>query len=198
MNLLERDYWIFDMDGTLTVDVHDFDAIRISLGLPVDRPILETIATLPEDQAEVLYRRLEEIEWQLASEAIPQKGAGELLEGLRQRGARMGILTRNSQRNACETLRTCGFLDFFELACVLGRESVPPKPDPDGIHHLLEYWGALPAAAVMVGDYLFDIEAGRRAGTATVYIDVAGADQWTDQADLRITDLGELLSLAVS
>ena len=28
MNLADRRYWIFDMDGTLTVAIHDFDAIR--------------------------------------------------------------------------------------------------------------------------------------------------------------------------
>jgi len=153
---------------------------------------------MPPDEVKPFgYRVFEEIERQLASEAIPQKGAEKLLEGLQRRGARMGILTRNSQQNACGTLRTCGFLDFFEPSCVLGRESVAPKPDPDGIHQLLEHWGASPTSAVMVGDYLFDLEAGRRAGTATVYVDVVGNGQWIDQADISVKDLSELLSLAV-
>jgi HAD superfamily hydrolase (TIGR01509 family) len=195
MNLRERDYWIFDMDGTLTVAAHDFDAIRTTLGLPPDQPILEVLATLPTAQAEALHRRLDEIELQLAREARPQPGTRALLFGLQQRGVRLGIVTRNSRRNAYETLRACGLLDFFEAACVLGRESAAPKPAPDGINKLLAHWNAAPSQAVMVGDYLFDLVAGRRAGTATVYVDVAGHNQWAEQADLRVQNLGELLAL---
>jgi HAD superfamily hydrolase (TIGR01509 family) len=196
MKLRELDHWIFDMDGTLTVAVHDFEAIRATLELPPGQPILETIATLPSEQADILYRRLDEIEWQLAAQAKPQAGAGELLGGLQQRGAQLGILTRNNRRNAYETLRVCGLLEFFDPACVLGRESAAPKPDPDGIHQLLTHWGADPSATVMVGDRRFDVVAGRRAGTATVLVDVDG-NQWLDEADLRVQDLRELLPLAV-
>ena len=37
MPLSARDCWIFDMDGTLTVSAHDFEAIRLELGLPPTR-----------------------------------------------------------------------------------------------------------------------------------------------------------------
>ncbi len=197
MYLHERDYWIFDIDGTLTVAVHDFEAIRATLGLPPGRPILETIATLPPAEAAILQRRLDEIEWQLASQAKPQVGARELLSGLQQRGARLGILTRNNRRNAYQTLRVCGLLEFFEPACVLGRESAAPKPNPDGIYQLLARWEAAPGAAVMVGDYLFDLVAGRRAGTATVHVAVNGNHRWPEETDLRVKDLRELLALVV-
>ncbi|MEY4949417.1 MAG: hypothetical protein RL698_1628, partial [Pseudomonadota bacterium] len=40
-------HWIFDLDGTLTVAMHDFDAIRTALDLPTGRPILEALAELP-------------------------------------------------------------------------------------------------------------------------------------------------------
>ncbi len=44
--LRQRDCWIFDMDGTLTIANHDFEAIRAELDLPPDRPILEALAEL--------------------------------------------------------------------------------------------------------------------------------------------------------
>ncbi len=183
------------MDGTLTVAVHDFEAIRAELGLPPGRPILEALAGLPPNQAAPLYHRLDEIEFELAGQAKPQAGAGELLAGLHRRGARLGILTRNNRPNAYQTLRACGLLEFFEPESILGRESAPPKPDPDGIRQLLAHWAAPPEAAVMVGDYHFDLEAGRRAGAATVYLDVAGKGQWSEQADLTVQDLHELIFL---
>ena len=186
------------MDGTLTVAMHDFDAIRATLGLPANRPILESIASLPEEQAASLRIRLNEIELDLARRASPQAGAIELLAGLKRRGVRLGILTRNTRRNAYETLQACGLLDFFETDCVLGRESAPPKPNPDGIHKLLDYWGTHPGDTVMVGDYHFDLEAGRRAGTTTVWLDIAGHGQWLNQADLRVQSLRELMDLAIA
>jgi HAD superfamily hydrolase (TIGR01509 family) len=195
MNLHQRSYWIFDMDGTLTVAVHDFDAIRTELGLPPGRPILETLAALPAAQADPLHRRLDEIEFQLASQATPQTGARALLAELHRRGIHLGILTRNTRRNAYETLRACGLQPYFEPEYVLGRESAPPKPNPDGIRHLLACWNASPTEAVMVGDYLFDLEAGRRAGTATVYLDVAGRGPRPQQADLTVQSLHELMRL---
>ncbi len=196
MNLSQHTHWIFDMDGTLTVAMHNFEAIRVTLGLPLGQPILETLETLPPEQADTLRRRLAEIELELALQAKPQAGAKELLFGLQRRGVKLGILTRNTRQNAYETLRVCGLLDFFEPDCVLGRELAAPKPSPQGIHKLLDYWGASASAAVMVGDYRFDLEAGRRARTTTVYVDVAGNGHWTEQADLRVQSLGELLTFA--
>ena len=57
-DLSTKRYWVFDMDGTLTVAVHDFDAIRDALGLPQGRPILEQLAELPADEAQRLRDRL--------------------------------------------------------------------------------------------------------------------------------------------
>lgn len=198
MNLHQRNFWIFDMDGTLTVAIHNFEAIRNDLGLPPGRPILEALAALPFDQAALLRQRLDDIELQLAFQALPQAGAADLLFGLRQRGGRLGILTRNNRRNAQETLRRCGLLDLFEPDCLLGRESAAPKPSPDGVRQLLARWGARPDEAVMVGDYRFDLEAGRGASTATVYIDWAGTGEWSELADVTVHSLEQLLTLAVA
>lgn len=197
MILTGRTHWIFDMDGTLTVAAHNFEAIRAELGLPAGKPILETLAALPPHRADPLRRRLDEIEWQLACRAKPQPGAQELLAGLHRQGARLGILTRNSRRNACKTLQVCGLLPFFNPECVLGRESAPPKPNPDGICRLLARWNAAPGSAVMVGDYLFDLEAGRRAGAATVHVDINGHGLWPEYTDVRVQNLRQLAALAV-
>ena len=152
----------------------------------------------PADRAARLYRHLQEIEWELAARARAQAGANQLLEALRQRGRQLGILTRNSQEIAYETLRVCDLLEFFDRECVLARESATPKPGPDGIRQLLSHWAADPSAAVMVGDYLYDLMAGHRAGTATVYVDIRGSGKWAAHADVTVRDLVELRTLAVA
>ncbi len=191
--LLARRHWVFDMDGTLTVAVHDFDAIRAELGLPAGRPILEVLAELPEAVAREKQAALDRIEAALADGAQAAPGAAALLAELARRGARLGLLTRNSRANTERTLRHSGLEGAFDPADRVTRDDGPPKPDPDGIHRLLARWGASPADAVMVGDFRFDLEAGRAAGCATVHVDPSGAFPWPELADLGVRSLAELL-----
>ena len=196
VDLRTRTHWVFDMDGTLTVAMHDFAAICTALGLPVGDPILETLAAMPRAQSRPLYDRLDAMEIELAREARAQPGARELLERLRDRGAHLGILTRNGEQIALETLAACGLLEFFEHDAIIGRESAAPKPEPDGVLALLSGWDAPAHQAVMVGDFSFDIEAGRRAGTATVYFDVNRSFAFSDAADVTVHRLSTLTALA--
>ncbi len=195
MPVSARDSWIFDMDGTLTLANHDFEAIRAELRLPSGVPILEEIARRPSDEAARLYQRLDEIELAIARESNAQPGSHELLSTIADAGWRCGILTRNSEENARETLAACGLDVFFDSQNIVGRESSAPKPKPDGIHTLLAHWRRNAASAVIVGDYQYDLVAGRRAGVSCVYFDPEGSRKWESQADLRIEHLSELTEL---
>ena len=44
--ILASKHWIFDMDGTLTIGVHDFDMMRSELGLAPDQGILEAVQAM--------------------------------------------------------------------------------------------------------------------------------------------------------
>ena len=177
------------MDGTLTLGIHDFEAIRATLDLPAGAPILESLRRLPTDIATVKHKQLREIELDIAQKATIQPGAQALLELLIDQGKQIGILTRNGKDIAHATLKACGLTDFFEPTLVLSRDCHAPKPEPDGILALLNRWQSAPADAVMVGDYKFDLMAGKRAGTATVYIDNTGEFMWSDHADYGVRSL---------
>jgi len=194
---MQRNFWIFDMDGTLTVSVHDFAAISAELGLPADRPILEAMEELPASERAPLEQRLAAIEHELATRATAQQGAQTVLETLAAMGAMLGILTRNSHANAIRTLESAGLGDFFEPRHVLGREACAPKPSADGVHKLMNAWKALPRHGVMVGDYLFDMIAGRTAGLETVYFDPSGGFEWSQHADHCVSELDAILSLPI-
>jgi len=154
--------------------------------------MLEEINRMPAARKVQLLARLDELEWELTKEARPRPGACELLGALTSRDARLGVLTRNSRRNALETLRIAGLDHFFAADSVLGRDCARPKPFPDGIETLLERWSGRPDQAVMVGDYKFDLLAGREAGTSTVLL-ADGSTTWSELADLQIADLHALL-----
>ena len=69
---------------------------------------------------------------------------------------------------------------------------------PAGVLLLLEQWDCTPEQAVVCGDFRFDLEAGRRAGTAAVYVDTDNNNLWTDWADHRVQTLHELCALVTA
>jgi HAD superfamily hydrolase (TIGR01509 family) len=187
-------HWVFDMDGTLTIAVHDFAAIRQSLDIPPEDDILHHLAALPEDEASAKHAWLLEHERELALNARPASGAIELVRELHQRGCRLGILTRNAHELALLTLEAIGLGDCFATDDILGRGEAPPKPHPGGLLHLADRWQVEPRQLVMVGDYRFDLDCGRAAGAGTVLVNLP-ENPWPELADWHARDCGELLGM---
>jgi HAD superfamily hydrolase (TIGR01509 family) len=192
-NILASKHWIFDMDGTLTIGVHDFAMMRSELGLATDADILETVQAMPTEQAAPLWDKINAIEYYFASLAKPMPGAFELLEHLQKRGVNLGILTRNVMPAALHTLKICNLDGFFTPADILDRDSCEPKPHPAGILLLLDQWRAKTSECVMVGDYLFDLEAGKAANVATVHINTLAQHPWPQMTDWGIDHLHQLI-----
>ncbi len=53
---------------------------------------------------------------------------------------------------------------------VMAREDAPYKPSPVGLWQICEAWQLAPADVLMVGDYLYDVQAGLGAGTRTALV----------------------------
>ncbi len=191
-SILSRSHWIFDLDGTLTLPVHDFPAIRMELGIPDSQDILGFIGSLDKKDAQPILNKLNNIEIELAKRSQPADGVLVLMEQLSNLGIHIGIITRNTRDNARTTLKKIGILEYFSDDCILGREETHPKPDPDGIFKLLKYWDISPDNTIMIGDYLYDLQAGKSAGTATIHVDRNGHFLWSDLADIEVTSLREL------
>lgn len=191
--MLARNYWVFDMDGTLTLPVHDFAAIRAALGVPDGVDILGFLSSLPAELSQPLHDKLQVIEEGLAVKTAAAPGVVPLIEYLHRRGARLGILTRNTRENALRTLEAIGVRRYFPPPFIIGRADASPKPDPDGVHKLAALWGADARDMVMVGDYLYDLQTGRAAGAATIHVDRTGTFRWPELTDLGVGALDELL-----
>jgi len=192
--LREARHWVFDMDGTLTLAVHDFPAIKRALGIPQEDDILHHLAALPADEAAQKHAWLLEHERELALASRPAPGAIELVRALCERGCQLGILTRNAHALALLTLQAIGLDDCFATADILGRDEAPPKPHPGGLLHLAERWAVAPQALVMVGDYRFDLECAQAAGARGVLVNLPD-NPWPELAELHARDCGELLAL---
>ncbi len=193
--LAHHTHWIFDMDGTLTVPVHDFDAIRAELNIDEGQPILEAIAAMPDNAAKKTHAKLHALEMDLAASGVAQPGAAEFLARLQQRNCQLGILTRNAGDIAHATLAAADLARFFDDSAVLARDDCSPKPDPAGILLLMDRWQASANATVMVGDYLFDLEAGKRANVATVHFDTEASYSWPASTDFAVDSYDTLARL---
>lgn len=194
MNLAAIRHWVFDMDGTLTVAVHDFVAIREALDIPAEDDILTHLAALPAEEAAAKHAWLLEHERDLAVASKAADGAVELVRELAARGCRLAILTRNARELAHVTLEAIGLADCFPVEHVLGRDEAAPKPDPDGLLQIAQAWGVAPAQMVMVGDYRFDLDCGRAAGTRTVLVNLPD-NPWPELADWHAADCRALQAL---
>lgn len=198
INLINRKYWIFDLDGTLTVPVHDFPQIRRQLGIPENADILKYILSQEKAKSDQMFKILDEIEKELAEMTKPAEGALELIPTLVANGAKVGIITRNTKENAERSLEKIGLLPYFSRNTILGRTEAPPKPDPYAILHLMKLWQASVEQTVMVGDYLFDLQTGRAAGTATIHVNTIENKDWAEFTDLYVKSLLQLAEMLES
>ena len=187
-----RAVWLFDLDGTLTVPVHDFQYARRVLAIAPQEDILTALSKRSPAERAAAARWLRQWELELAARAQLQADAEQLLAHLCESGCRLGILTRNTRAVALQTLDAIGLRSLLDDAAVLGRDSARPKPHPEGIEVLLRHFGVSPTDAVMVGDYLHDVRAGRAAGTATLLVCHHGEDGWEGEADLVVGRLWPL------
>ncbi|KNC81626.1 hypothetical protein SARC_06064 [Sphaeroforma arctica JP610] len=195
MALRDRRNWIFDMDGTLTIAMHDFQRIKQQLGLPSYKPILEALDEMPATLSKPIHDKLDLIELEIAANARCMPGALSLLSKLSAQGKNVGILTRNTKPAAEATLQACHMSTYFPSTYVLSRHCAAPKPSPHGLNILMDLWGATPEDTVMIGDFKFDLEAGRNAGVHTVHIDVTRTFAFPDITDTRISSLDELTAI---
>lgn len=185
-------HWVFDMDGTLTVAMHDFARIKRELAIPAQDDILTHLAALPAAEASAKHAWLLAHERELAAASVPAMGAVALVRGLQGAGCRLGILTRNVRSLAQVTLQAIGLGDVFAEEDIIGRDEAEPKPSPDGLQYFLRRWQVDPAQVVMVGDYRFDLECGRAAGTRTLLVN-APDNPWPDMACWHLADCAAVL-----
>jgi HAD superfamily hydrolase (TIGR01549 family) len=168
---------IFDLDGTLTEPLLDFEAIRRDIGIASGLPILEALEAFQGEaraRAEVILRRHEMDAIRAATLA---QGCADLLDELARRRIPVAILTRNVRDAVDEFVRRFD----VRVVAVYTREDGPPKPSPAGVLSLCRTLELAPRDVWMVGDYKFDVIAGRDAGcrTALVLAPVpADLDDW--------------------
>ena len=124
----------------------------------------------------------------------PFPGALQLLDALRKRGMKLGLITNGFAETHYEKLELLGLERAFD-AVLCADEVGMVKPDPRIFLHACELLGTAPEKTAMVGDrYFRDISGAREAGMFTVYLDVHQETIPPDKApDASVKGIEEVL-----
>ncbi len=155
-----------DLDGTLVEFNIPFELIREKLGIK-ERFILERIMEEKEEKKKLeMLRILEDFELESAKNAKLAFYALELLNFLRKSGIIHGIVTRNSRRSVEVIAKKFNLKFDF----IISRDDAKPKPSDEPIRILMSRFGVKGDETLVVGDFLFDLLAGKKAGARTALI----------------------------
>ena len=202
---------VFDLDGTLVDSKQDLalsvNAMRKEMGL--DPLTLDLISSYVGHGVMLLVRRSlgqqateENVELGLAffldyyrrhmlDNTAPYPGVSEALEKLK--GYKMAVLTNKPVNFSREMITRLGYGSYFSH--VYGGNSFPQKkPDPVGLHKLMEDLQVSARETVMVGDSDTDILTGKNAGVLTCGVTYGFGAQTLEKVspDVTIDDMREL------
>lgn len=179
--------FIFDFDGTLAVLNIDFSLMReqifdlvLQFGIREEsvreRYLLEIIDEVfsllwekepfrAKEFHEKAHQILHEVEMEAAGKGKLIPGGETVLKALRQKGVRVGIITRNCEEAVRKVFPNIdAYCDVFLSRDFIGKV----KPHPDHLRAALKALNVSEKEAVMVGDHTIDIQAGKRAGMRTI------------------------------
>lgn len=170
---------IFDLDGTLVSSSLDFPAIKREIDCPPDADVLIFLETLTEAKRQAAMQVIHRHELRDAQccEWIP--GARRFVEECLERQMPMAIVTRNSLRSSRVKIER----NAIPIDRVITRETSRPKPDPTALLQIADEFGLAPQNILMVGDYRYDLEAGRNANMPSCLINYTTLPDYHHLAD---------------
>lgn len=190
---------LLDVDGTL-VDSNDahahawcdalaefgrdvpFEKVRSLIGMGGDKLLPKLLDVDAESETGKAFskRRAEIFRERYVPSLRLTRGARDLLHRFRHEGLSLTIATSAKDEELRPMLRQVGLDELLDGPSSDDVES--SKPDPDVVHAALEKTGLCATEVVLLGDTPYDVEAGRRAGVATVALLCGGwnADALSD------------------
>lgn len=178
---------VFDFDGTLAKLNIDFPLMRkavLDLISAYDVPLdgLNDLFTLeaieagrelvsrygPEKAVEYIEkakRLISDIEFEAAKKGELIDGIRQMLNDLKARDIKAGVVTRNCQAAVREVFPD---IDSFFMVVITRELTGNVKPHPEHLRMVLEILDTTPEHSAMVGDHPMDINMGKEVGAHTI------------------------------
>jgi len=157
---------IFDLDGTLAKSLLSFSLIRKEIGIPLENSVLEYIEQLAPEKQVRAWEILNTHEIEAAYKAELYPGTKEILAYLENNHIKKAIVTRNS-RKSVEIVLQRHLLNFD---AIITREDTDPKPSAKPMLLAAQMLGVEKDFLLNVGDYKWDLLAGKNAEIFSVLI----------------------------
>lgn len=205
---------LFDVDGTL-IDSNDqharawvaalaqagyaipFERVRPLIGMGGDKVLPELVPGLTDDSEEGQAIGESRTRWFMEHELAtipPTRGARDLLDAVRKRGARVVVAT-SAKEDELDALLARGDLGELVDVAATSDDAKESKPEPDIIGAALKKAGVRADEAVMIGDTQYDVEAAHKAGVKCVVLSCGGNDPATlGEADAIYADPAEAIT----
>lgn len=202
---------IFDLDGTLVVTEHVWQAakksVAVHLGAEVSQPVLdahvgrrladftaEVLAnhlTGPTQHAEAEAMIIQEARVRMPAEIVVIDGAERLLRDMHDAGLALAICSSSPPEMISVALNVLGVADLID--CVVSAAELPRgKPDPAPYLKALEML-AIPSDQVLAfEDSLAGATSAKAAGLFTVGVGHAAQDDEFKFCDRRFANLGDI------
>jgi len=178
---------------TLTGKEGDVKAILKTFGEPLRDTMQKFFPQHDTEEAVEIYRSYQVTFYKKLIQMFP--GTRELIETLKERGYKLGIVTSRLRPTTMDGLDKYGLTDCFDYI-VTADDTDKHKPDPEPVLIALRKLHSQPEEAIMVGDTMFDIGCGKNAGAHTVMVNWAMAPASEEYLpDYRIDRPEELLDV---
>ena len=185
----------FDMDGTLLDTAIDYEKLAdaesyVLSGLDVPSSELSSanddidmirkgVAYLNghgnpitfDDVCKLVNQRASDVEMEAVDTAKCFPGVPELLEELRSKGYRIGLLTRGQRLYAETAMGRCGILDMMDsIEAFDDHPTGEQKPNPVAMEHLANALGVRASEILYIGDSVWDYHCARDSGAGFIGI----------------------------
>ena len=185
----------FDMDGTLLDTAIDYeklagveDYVLTGLGVPSSElssatgdidMVRKGVAYLNahgngisfDEVCKMVNQRASDVEMEAADTAECFPGVPELLEELRSKGYRIGLLTRGQRLYAETAMGKCGILGMMDAVDAYDDHPTgEQKPNPIAMEHLAKALGVKASEILYIGDSVWDYHCARDSGAGFIGI----------------------------
>ena len=171
---LEEIEQAFLLSKKIAVKLHEKNIIQLNdEGYKIENEIRFMLLGFDEKEsvrlAEIIGR-----EWTNATSRTAYSETARVLEYLKNKGYKIGLLTAGVSSSYNITLKRLNLDPYFDL--VVGEDTVnAPKPDPRAYAHTIEKLGCAPSEILFVGDHpINDYEGPRKSGMHSVLVDREG------------------------
>ncbi len=207
---------IFDLDGTIVDSLGDLtdatnhmlfvmgreklsgEAVRKLIGQGARRLVERAMPDAPPPEVEhALDLFLSYNAAHIVDKTRLYPGVRETLTALHNSRCRLAVISNKNVALCQKVMDTLGVKDFFDI--VMGVDTMPfRKPSPEPIVKLLRDFFVSPANAVIIGDSINDVAAGKAAGVVTVGCTYGyGELSELEEADYLVGSFTELLDLPI-